>query len=206
MKKYKPKKWFTYTRLVIVFAVVFLLGRTTNVMYDVITVENTNELKSLSQNVISENKEEIYTTENPVLTKYLSLPEKGFILSADNKKYDLYGLDYDTFVAVVASESRANKDDVLAVVSVILNRSDSSGKTPLQVVTAPGQFTGYLDGHYLKFLNEDGTLNVKSVGVVKEVVDDALNGVRNCNYYSFRSNWVTSFSDNQIAYKGNRFK
>ena len=75
MKKYKPKKWFTYTRLVIVFAVVFLLGRTTNVMYDVITVENTNELKSLSQNVISENKEEIYTTENPVLTKYLSLPE-----------------------------------------------------------------------------------------------------------------------------------
>ena len=58
MKKYKPKKWFTYTRLVIVFAVVFLLGRTTNVMYDVITVENTNELKSLSQNVISENKEE----------------------------------------------------------------------------------------------------------------------------------------------------
>ena len=128
MKKYKPKKWFTYTRLVIVFAVVFLLGRTTNVMYDVITVENTNELKSLSQNVISENKEEIYTTENPVLTKYLSLPEKGFILSADNKKYDLYGLDYDKFVAVVASESRANKDDVLAVVSVILNRSDSSGK------------------------------------------------------------------------------
>ena len=57
-----------------------------------------------------------------------------------------------------------------------------------------------------EFLNEDGTLNVKSVGVVKEVVDDALNGVRNCNYYSFRSNWVTSFSDNQIAYKGNRFK
>ena len=59
---------------------------------------NSNELKSLSQNVISENKEEIYTTENPVLTKYLSLPEKGFVLSADNKKYDLYGLDYDKFV------------------------------------------------------------------------------------------------------------
>lgn len=206
MKQYKPKKWFTYTRLILVFGVIFLLGRTSNIMYNVITVEDSNEKKTLSENTITENKEEIYTTENPVLTKYISLPEKGFILSVDNKKYELTGLDYDMFVAIVASESRANKDDVLAVMSVILNRSDSSGKTPLQVVTAPGQFTGYLDGHYLKFLYSDGTLNTQSVGVVKEVVDDALNGVRNNNYYSFRSGWVTSFSDNQIAYKGNRFK
>ena len=192
MKRYKPEKWFTYTRLVIVFAVVFLLGRTTNVMYDVITVENTNELKSLSQNVISENKEEIYTTENPVLTKYLSLPEKGFILSADNKKYDLYGLDYDKFVAVVASESRANKDDVLAVMTVILNRADRYGTDPVSVVAMPYQFSCYT-----------GTGTVVSDNV-SSVMRDALNGVRNHNYYSFNG-WFSSVSDNYIVSGGNRY-
>ena len=61
-------------------------------------------------------------------------------------------------------------------------------------------------GHYLKYLNEDGSLNMNRVSLVKEVVDDALNGLRNNNYYSFRSNGSVSYSDNQIVYMGNRYR
>lgn len=206
MKKYKPKKWFTYARLLLIFGCVFLLGRTTNIVYEEISVKDNNEEKALSQNVINENKEEIYVEENPVLTKYISLPEKGFNLTLGNKTYQLYGSEYNTLVSVVASESHTNRDDILAVMSVILNRSDSRGKSPVEIVTAPGQFTGYLAGHYLKYLNEDGSLNMNKVSLVKEVVDDALNGLRNNNYYSFRSNGSVSYSDNQIVYMGNRYR
>ena len=81
MKKYKPKKWFTYARLLLIFGCVFLMGRTTNIVYEEVSVKDNNEEKALSQNVINENKEEIYVEENPVLTKYISLPEKGFNLT-----------------------------------------------------------------------------------------------------------------------------
>lgn len=207
MKKYKPKKWFIYTRLIGVFALVFLASKTTNVVYNELTVNNNNDDKYLSQNVITNNKEEIYVSENPVLAEYLSLPEKGFEVTINNKKYDV-GTDFNFLVAVLASESNVYKDDMLAVMSVILNRSDAQGKSPIDIVTAPGQFSGYLGGHYMKYLNSDGSLNmnVKNMNTVVKVVNDALSGVRNNKYYSFRSSWMESFSDNQIVEKGNRFR
>ena len=94
MKKYKPKKWFTYARLLLIFGCVFLMGRTTNIVYEEVSVKDNNEEKALSQNVINDNKEEIYVEENPVLTKYISLPEKGFNLTLGNKTVTLnYGPD-----------------------------------------------------------------------------------------------------------------
>ena len=56
MKKYKPKKWFTYTRLFMVFMIIFALGRTTNVLYSVVDSKNQNEKKALDHKVIAENK------------------------------------------------------------------------------------------------------------------------------------------------------
>lgn len=207
MKKYKPKKWFIYTRLIGVFALVFLASKTTNVVYSELIVNNNNEDKYLSQNVITDNKEEIYVSENPVLTEYLSLPEKGFEVTIDNKKYDV-GDDFNLLVAVLASESNVYKDDMLAVMSVILNRSDAQNKSPIEIITAPGQFSGYLGGGYLKYLNSDGSINmkIKNMSTIIKVVNDSLDGVRNNKYHSFRSSWMKSFSDNQIAEKGNRFK
>ena len=40
MKKYKPKKWFIYTRIIAVFICIFFFSRTTNEVYKEITVNN----------------------------------------------------------------------------------------------------------------------------------------------------------------------
>jgi len=205
VKKYKPKKWFIYARLFVVFMIIFALGRTTNVVYEVISVPNENEKKALDVAVIEENKEDIFTEENSVLAKYLSLPEKGFVVTDNNLKYELSPSDYNLLVAVISSESNKTRDDILAVTSVILNRCDGSGKTPVQVVSAPGQFTGYLAGHYRRYMNDDGSVTANTA-LVQEVVSDALNGIRNNNFYSFRSWNSYSYSENYISERGNRFK
>lgn len=204
MKKYKPKKWFTYTRLFIVFMIIFSLGRTTNVVYNVVNSKDENENKALDHKVIAENKEDIYYEENPVLTKYLSIPEKGFVVSNNNTKYSLSTEDFNLLVAVVSSESNKKLDDIMAVMSVILNRCDRSGKTPVEVITAPGQFSGYLQGYYRNYLNADNTLKSNTT-LVQEVVNDALNGVRNNKYYSFRSWNSYYYGENYIVEYGNRF-
>ena len=46
----------------------------------------------------------------------------------------------------------------------------------------------------------------KAPDTVKEAVMDALAGVRNHEYLSFRSNGTTSYSDNMISPTGNRYK
>lgn len=204
MKKYKPKKWFTYTRLTLTFMIIFLLGRTTNVVYSVVTSTDENKDKALDHKVIAENKEEIYYEENPVLNKYLSIPEKGFVVTNTNQTYSLSTTDFNLLVAVVSSESNKKKDDILAVTSVILNRCDRSGKTPIEVITAPGQFSGYLQGYYMNYLNNDNTLKSNTT-LVQEVVTDALNGVRNNTYYSFRSWNSYYYGENYIVEYGNRF-
>lgn len=205
MKKYKPKKWFIYTRIIAVFICIFFFSRTTNEVYKEITVSNDNDTKNLKKEVIISNKEEIYIAENPILNEYTSIPELGFNVTLGNKTYDLSLSDYNLLVAVVASESNVYKDDILAVMSVILNRADAKNISPIDVITAKGQFSGYLGGHYLKYMNSDGSLT-SNTSFIQEVVSDALNGLRNNNYFSFRSNWVTDYSDNLIVPKGNRFK
>lgn len=204
VKKYKPKKWFTYTRLIFVFMVIFALGRTTDHVYEVIQSPNQNEQKALDVAVIEDNKEDIYVEENSTLAKYLSVPERGFVVTEGNRKYELSESDYNLLVAVISSESNKQRDDILAVTSIILNRSDGSGKSPVEVVSAPNQFTGYLAGHYLRYMNEDGSLTANTA-LVQEVVSDALNGIRNNSYYSFRSWNSYSYSDNYIVEFGNRF-
>ena len=196
---------FIYTRLFIVFSIIFAIGRTTNVVYSVIQAPNQNEKKALDVAVIEDNKQDIYYEENSVLKKYTNLPSKGFEVTNNNKKYELNEADYILLVSVVSSESNKTKDDILAVMSVILNRCDNSGKTPIEVITARGQFSGFLDGYYKRYLNQDGTLTTNT-NLVQEVVTDALNGVRNNKYYSFRS-WNTyDYSENYISEYGNRFR
>jgi len=206
MKKYKPKKWFIYTRLFAVFMIIFTLSRTTTVVYNYVAqIDNDNELKALESTVIEDNKEDIYYKENPVMAKYLNLPEKGFVVTNTNNKYSLNQSDYNLLVAVVSSESSKELNDILAVMSVILNRSDGSGKTPIEVITARGQFSGYFDGYYLRYLNADGSLTPATY-LVQEVVNDALNGIRNNTYYSFRSWNSYEYSENYISERGNRFR
>lgn len=203
MKKYKPKKWFIYTRLFVVFMFIFAIGRTTNVVYDVFRVENQNEKKALDVAVIEDNKEEIYIEESPVLSKYTSVPERGFNVTDGNRKYELSEEEFNLVVAVISGECNKNYiDDILAVTSVILNRSDA-GYSPAQVVSRPGQFSVYYEGLYYKYL--PGGSDYYRTTLVQEVVRDALNGVRNNGYYNFRS-WNTySYSDNYVVETGNRY-
>lgn len=127
---------------------------------------------------------------------YISKPAFGFNVTTDNKVYELTEEQFGVLAAVVSCEANKNsKDDILAVMSVILNRADSSRypNDPVSVVAAPYQFSCY-----------KGKSIVPNV-TVASVMRDALNGVRNNDYYGFRSWQTTSYSDNYIVEYGNRY-
>lgn len=91
----------------------------------------------------------------------------------------------DFICAVVASECNVNYEGALAVISCVMNRVDSGrwgGKDAVSVLTAPGQFAGYLDGPYKRYLNGHYPPYVKQA-----VTDCMTKGIRNHNYQSFRA-------------------
>ncbi len=207
MRKYKPKKWFAFARLFLTLLIIVTFDRGSNVVFEHIKTQNNTDDKKLSQVVFIDNKEEIYIEENPALLRYINLPEKGFNVTLNNRKYELKSDEYDFFVAVVASECARNKDDALAVMSVILNRADYYNISPVDVVKRPGQFSGYLDGYYYRYLNNDGTLaEFTRKDEIVQAVNDGLSGVRNNRYFSFRSWQSDAYSDNYITYRGNRYR
>ena len=123
-----------------------------------------------------------------------------------NLAYEVSDEDFELLCAIVAAESDKSYDDSLAVITTILNRCESPnwirshGTDPVAQATAPNQFVVYQHGSYKKYM--DG--NVPNT--VKEAVMDALAGVRNHDYLSFRSNSTTSYSNNMITPTGNRYK
>ena len=126
---------------------------------------------------------------------YTNKPNKGFNVTTNNKTYSLNDNDYYIVAAVVSCEAnRASKDDILGVMSVILNRADRNGISPVSVVSAPGQFSCY--NYYTNFT---------PTNIVKQTINDALNGVRNNTYYGFRSWQSVSYSDNYVVEGGNRY-
>lgn len=140
------------------------------------------------------------------ITKYSNYPEKGFVVTTGNLCYELNIKDIELLCAIVCAESDNTYDDALAVITTILNRCEADnwiaahGTDPIAQATARDQFVVYQHGTYKRFLNG----NVSKP--VFEAVMDALAGVRNHNYLSFRSNKTTSYSDNLISATGNRYK
>lgn len=127
---------------------------------------------------------------------YVSKPALGFNVTTDNKVYELTEEEFGILAAVVSCEANKNsKDDILAVMSVILNRADSSRypNNPVSVVAAPYQFSCYKGN------------SITPNETVARVMHDALNGVRNNDYYGFRSWQSVSYSDNYIVERGNRY-
>ena len=127
---------------------------------------------------------------------YSSIPALGFNVTIDNKVYELSDEDFKILAAVVSCEAKkTSKDDILAVMSVILNRTDSGRypNDPVSVVAAPNQFSCYKG------------LSVEPNELVASVMRDALNGVRNNKYYGFRSWQTVSYSNNYIVDGGNRY-
>ena len=140
------------------------------------------------------------------ISKYHNNLEMGFEVTAGNLAYEVSDEDFELLCAIVAAESDKSYDDSLAVITTILNRCESPnwirshGTDPVAQATAPNQFVVYQHGSYKKYM--DG--NVPNT--VKEAVMDALAGVRNHDYLSFRSNSTTSYSNNMITPTGNRYK
>lgn len=137
---------------------------------------------------------------------YNSKPSKGFNVTTDNKTYELSDSDFDLICSIVAAESDKTPDDALAVASTILNRCEASnwvashGTNPVKQATAYNQFVVYQEGLYKQYTNG------RYPDSVKNAVISALNGVRNHDYLSFRSNGTTSYSSNMITATGNRYK
>jgi hypothetical protein len=140
------------------------------------------------------------------VTKYHNNIANGFEVTTGNLTYQLCDEDIELLCAIVSAESDKSYDDALAVISTILNRCERSnwiashGRDPIQQATAPNQYVVYQHGSYKTYLNG------KAPDTVKQAVMDALNGVRNHNYCSFRSNGTTSYSNNMITSTGNRYK
>lgn len=127
---------------------------------------------------------------------YTSKPSLGFNVTTDNKVYELSVEDFNILAAVVSCEAKkTSRDDILAVMSVILNRADSNRypNDPVSVVAAPYQFSCYKGK------------SIVPNDMVASVMRDALNGVRNNDYYGFRSWQTISYSDNFIIDGGNRY-
>lgn len=143
---------------------------------------------------------------NVDISKYRNRPEAGFQVTTGNLAYDLSDSDIDLLCAIVAAESDKSYDDALAVITTILNRCEapnwvaSHGKNPVAQATAPNQFVVYQHGSYRRYINGNAP------DTVKQAVADALAGVRNHNYLSFRSNGSTGYSNNMITSSGNRYK
>lgn len=147
-------------------------------------------------------EEEIIIEEEPQVlvsvdaSGYSSIPALGFDVTIDNRVYELSDEDFKILAAVVSCEAKKNsRDDILAVMSVILNRADSSRypNNPVSVVAAPYQFSCYKG------------LSIEPNELVASVMRDALNGVRNNKYYGFRSWQTVSYSNNYIVDGGNRY-
>lgn len=140
------------------------------------------------------------------ISKYHNNLANGFEVTTGNLTYQLCDEDIELLCAIVSAESDKSYDDALAVVSTILNRCERSnwisshGRDPIAQATAPNQYVVYQHGSYKRYLNG------KAPQTVKQAVMDALNGVRNHNYCSFRSNGSTSYSNNMITATGNRYK
>ena len=123
---------------------------------------------------------------------YLSKPAMGFNVTTGNKTYTLTEEEFNIVAGVVACEADG-RDDALAVMSVILNRADSGSYpgSPVGVVSAKGQFSCYWHpGDPSKYAS---------------VVRDALNGLRNNNYYSFNCPNCSPYIANYIVEGGNRY-
>ena len=169
------------------------------------------EEQEIEENIVTNNSLTLLNT-----SLYKSNPDLGFVVTDNNKTYTLSSDEFDLVVAVVAAESEKSIDDALAVISVILNRCESptwsewAGTSPAMQVVKPNQFEVYSIGSYLKYMPGGAFYGTNHYKLAKQAVIDAFNGIRNNNYYSFRSwSYITSggdyYSYNYIVEGGNRY-
>lgn len=180
---------------------------TTTVTYTVGTITNNTGSHSTSSPTILNTSKVTISSGDPNIdvSKYSNNLAAGFEVTVGNLAYEMSDTDLELLIAIVAAESDKSYDDALAVITTILNRCESdqwnkNGGTPVDIATAPNQFVVYQHGSYKSYMNG------RAPETVVTAVKDALAGVRNHKYYSFRSNGTTGYSSNMISPTGNRYK
>lgn len=144
-------------------------------------------------------------------SKYINNESMGFVITEDNKHYELSEYEFNVVAAVVAGEFDKDLNDALAVVSVILNRCDSekwnnwAGTSPYSQVIRAGQFEVYFDGIYLDYMPGGSKYGTDKYNIAKQALLDGLNGIRNNDYLGFRAWWISNYSDKYIVQGGNRY-
>ena len=121
---------------------------------------------------------------------YLSNPAMGFTVTTGNRTYSLSDEEFNIVAGVIGCEAASDINDALAVATVILNRADRRGQTPVQVVSAPYQFSCY----------SHQKITSNSIAALQS----AISGIRNSNYDSFNG-WYSGVSNNYIVSGGNRY-
>jgi uncharacterized protein YabE (DUF348 family) len=89
--------------------------------------------------------------------------------------------DFDLLCAITAQECSSSYQGSLAVITAACNRAEARGTDPLTEYKRPGQFCYSIDSYWKKRLNGNYS------STVSQAVTDALNGVRNHSYRSFRA-------------------
>ena len=172
------------------------------------------EVKEIEENTESEEFEEVVES-TPLVSvdasKYISNESMGFLVTEGNKEYNLSEDEFNVVVAVVAGEFGSDMNDALGVVSVILNRCDSStwinwaGNTPYKQVIRAGQFEVYGKGYYHAYMPGGKSYGSSKYNIAKQAVIDGFNGIRNNEYLGFRSWYSTGYSDKYVVSGGNRY-
>ena len=168
------------------------------------------------EKIEKENKDKEEVVESTPLVsvdadKYIDNVAMGFEVTEGNKNYSLSEDEFNVVVAVVAGEFGSDLNDALGVVSVILNRCDSStwvnwaGNTPYKQVIKNGQFEVYFKGYYQSYMPGGKYYGSSKYQVAKQAVIDGFNGIRNNSYLGFRSWHSTGYSSKYIISGGNRY-
>lgn len=139
----------------------------------------------------------------PDISIYHSNPAQGFVVTTGNKTYEPTDQERQVLYNLVAGEFGRDYDDALGVASTVLNRCDTNysnnGTTLWSQLSARGQYGTYYQGTVAPWATPE------RYAIAKRAVDDALAGVRNCQYTNYRSNGSTWYGGYMISAGGNRF-
>ncbi len=166
-----------------------------------------SEIEALARELINQEatEEEILAAAINVLGDDVAITESSPSEKVNYiDQYHLTEKEVDTIKATVQHEAGFNPEEVYAVASTVINRSESGGwyadGNPYKVITAPGQFQSYYAGYYKKY--ENGNY----AEYTDEIVDAMLTGELQPlhNFESFRSG--SSPKGVQFTPNGNKYR
>lgn len=139
-----------------------------------VSIKEVKEVKEVKEEK-EESKKEVPVNESK--TTYTGLLDWQYAILCAVVQQESVGLTQEELIPENAYDS------ALAVMSSITNRVDANtwyGSDVYDVITAPSQYESFGENHYKKQLG-----NI--LDVVKQAVNDGLNGKKNHNYLNFRA-------------------